>query len=309
MTAAMVMAVVPIALLIGLGHALKRGALLSDTFWPAAERLSYVVLLPALFVHSIATADLDGVPLARLAGALVASTLAVALLLVLTQRVRPLPGPAFTSVFQGGIRFNNYVGVTAASALFGPSALGLAAVANAAVVPTVNVLVVLAFARHGSAKPTPTGLLRNLAFNPLILGCAGGMALNISGLGLPPGLEGAVRALGQASMPLGLLCVGAAVDWKVVGRAPGLTLGSSAVKFALLPLATALACLAFGLDGEVAMVAILFQALPTASSAYVMARQLGGDAPLMAAIVAMQTVLALLALPLVFLAAGLVFTI
>ena len=45
-------------------------------------------------------------------------------------------------------------------------------------------------------------------------------------------------------------------------------------------------------------VALLFGAAPTASSAYTLARQLGGDAPLMAAIVTIQTALSFLTLPL-----------
>ncbi|MNI86306.1 hypothetical protein D3C73_1433920 [compost metagenome] len=44
--------------------------------------------------------------------------------------------------------------------------------------------------------------------------------------------------------------------------------------------------------------AVLFQALPTASSSYVMARQMGGNAPLMATIIALQTVAAAVTLPL-----------
>ena len=51
-------------------------------------------------------------------------------------------------------------------------------------------------------------------------------------------------------------------------------------------------------SSRAAVTALLFQALPTASSSYIMARQLGGDAPLMAGITAAQTVLAALAIPL-----------
>ena len=72
-------------------------------------------------------------------------------------------------------------------------------------------------------------------------------------------------------------------------------------KFALMPLATLLACHAFGLHGPAAVAALLFQTLPTASSSYIMARQLGGDAPLMAGIIATQTLLASIALPLTLL--------
>ena len=78
-------------------------------------------------------------------------------------------------------------------------------------------------------------------------------------------------------------------------------------KFAAMPTLTAGACLIAGLDGEVALLAVLFNALPTASSSYVMARQMGGDAPLMASLVATQTVVAALTVPLAMLAAQAIF--
>lgn len=303
LTGAIFLALVPIVLLIGLGQAMRRATFLPDAFWPQAERLCYFVLLPALFVHGLATADLTGVPVARLALALVLATLCGGAVLVLLQCRLMVEGPAFTSLFQGGIRFNNYVGITAAVGLFGTPGVALAAVANAAIVPTVNILCVLVFAQYGSAKPTLTGVLRGIALNPLVAASFAGILLHATGIGLPPGLDSAVRALGQASLPLGLLCVGAAFELRAVRRGLGLVLLSSLAKFVMMPLATVLAGLALGLEGPAMTIAILFQALPTASSSYVMARQLGGDAPLMAGIIAFQTALAALAVPLVLLLA------
>jgi predicted permease len=292
-----VIALIPIVLLIGLGYAMRQRQFLSDSFWPQAERLSYFLLLPALFTQGLATADLTGIPVWGLAAALIGSTLFAALVLVALSSVIAPNGPAFTSVFQGGVRFNNYVGITAAVGLVGAHAVPLAAVANAAVVPVVNVLCVIVFAHYGSAKPTLRGILRGIALNPLILGCVIGIVLQVTHIGLPPGIEGCVKALGQASLPLGLLCVGAALDWKALGRGLAPTVWASAAKFVLMPLATALICFWLGLDREAIIVAVLFQSLPTASSAYVMARQLGGDAELMAGIVAFQTVVAIIAVP------------
>lgn len=297
MTGAVLLALVPIALLIGLGWAMRRLGFLAPAFWPQAERLAYYVLLPSLFLHGLATARLDGVPTPRLAAALVLSTLAVAALLVAARPLFSLDGAAFTSVFQGGVRFNNYVGITAAAGLFGAQGIALAAVANAALVPTVNVLCVLVFARYGPGRPTPLGVVRGIALNPLVLGCAGGILLQVTGWGLPAAAEPVLRALGQAALPLGLLCVGAALEFGAARTWAGPVLAASAVKFALVPLAAALACAGLGLHGPAAATALLFQALPTASSSYVMARQLGGDAALMAAIIAAQTVLAGLLLP------------
>jgi predicted permease len=156
---------------------------------------------------------------------------------------------------------------------------------------------VLVFAHFGTAKPTLRGVLRGIAYNPLVVGCVIGILLQVTGIGLPAGIEGCVKALGQASLPLGLLCVGAALDWKALGRGVKPTIIASVAKFILMPLATAIACLCFGLDHRATMIAVLFQALPTASSSYVMARQLGGDADLMAGIVAFQTCVAIVAVP------------
>jgi malonate transporter and related proteins len=297
MIAAIASALVPIALLIAAGNGLRRVAFVPDAFWPQAERLCYFVLLPALFAHSLGTADLSAVPIMGLASVLIATTILVSIALVLAAPRLSPDGAAFTSVFQGGIRFNNYVGITAAVALYGPPAIALAAVANAAIVPTVNVLCVLVFARFGTARPSLSGILRGIATNPLILGCAAGIALQIAGIRLPAALFGAVGALGQASLPLGLLCVGAALEVSQARSALRPVIVSSLAKFAAMPATAALLCLAFGLDGLAASVAVLFMALPTASSSYVMARQLGGDAPLMATIVAIQTLLALATLP------------
>jgi len=297
-----VIALIPVVLLMGLGYATKQRRFLADSFWPQAERLSYFLLLPALFVHGLATADLTGIPVWGMVAALTGSTLFASLILVVLSGVVAPNGPSFTSVFQGGVRFNNYVGITAAVGLIGAHAVPLAAVANAAVVPVVNVLCVIVFAHYGSAKPTVRGILRGIALNPLIIGCAIGIVLQVTHIGLPAGIEGGVKALGQASLPLGLLCVGAALDWEALGRGLTPTVWASASKFVLMPFATAAICFWFGLNREAIIVAVLFQSLPTASSAYVMARQLGGDAELMAGIVAFQTIVAIIAVPAALLA-------
>lgn len=289
---------VPIILLIALGTWLRLRGFLAETFWPGAERLSYYVLLPSLFVHGMATANLEGVPIFGMVGVLVLSTLLGAVLLVLYQGAANHDGADFTSVFQGGIRFNNYIGATLAFGLYGSAGIALAAVANAAIVPLVNLLCVLVFARFSARHSSPGTIVRAIFANPLIIGCGLGMLLRVTGLGLPAGLEPTVGALGKAALPMGLLCVGAALGGARLGHQVKPMLAASLFKFLVMPLATWGLCRMLGLSGQAAVVAVLYQALPTASSSYVMARQMGGNAPLMATIIAMQTVLAAATLPL-----------
>jgi predicted permease len=299
MTTTLLLALIPIAVLIALGAWLRRTRFIDDAFWPHAEKLGYYVLLPALFLHGLATARLDGLPVAAMAAVLVCSTVLVALLLVVARTRLAVDDAAFTSVFQGGVRFNNYVGVSAAAGIWGAQGVALAAVGNAAIVPTVNVLCVLVFARYGAkGRPSLRAVGRQLAANPLVLACAAGILLHATGLGLPAFAEPVFKALGQASLPLGLLCVGAALDFSAARRWLRPVGIASVAKFVGMPLATLGACHAFGLHGPAAMAALLFQSLPTASSSYIMARQLGGDAPLMAGIIALQTLVAGVMLPL-----------
>lgn len=295
---AITLAVVPVALLIGLGWGLRRIALLADPFWQGAERLCFVVLLPALLAQGLGTADLTGVPVAGMIAAIAAPLFVTAAVLLALRPRLGIDGPAFTSVFQGGIRFNNYIGLAASAGLFGAPGVALAAVANAAIVPTVNVMSVLAFARFGTARPSLAGTLRALATNPLILGCLAGAVWQATDAPVPGVVSVALRSLGQASLPIGLLCVGAAFTPRAIRARPGAASVSSAAKFVLLPALTALASAGFGVRGAPAEVAVLFAALPTASSSYIMSRQLGGDAPLMAGITTLQTLLAALTLPL-----------
>lgn len=290
-------ALLPVVLIIALGWALRRGGALAEPFWSGAERLCYVVLLPAFLAHGLGTADLGAVPLGRLAVSIIGPILAVSALLVAIHPRLGLGGAAFTSVFQGSIRFNNYLGLAFATALLGAPGAGLAAVANGLIVPTVNVLSVLVFAAYGTARPTVFGTLKALATNPLILGTTVGALWQATAAPVPGVIAAALRMVGQAALPLGLLCVGAGFSPRVLGAEPRAILVACLMKFVALPALTAAACFAFGVAGSPRLVAILFAALPTATSAYILARQLGGDAPLMSAITTLQTLASLASLP------------
>lgn len=299
MTAQVLAALSPVVLLIALGFVMRRRGFLAEGFWPQAERLSYFVLLPSLFFHGLVTAHISALPVAALTMTLVAAILSVAAVTLALRPAMGLDGPGFTSVFQGSIRFNNYVGVTLAVGLLPQNGIALAAICNAVIVPTVNILCVLVFARHGQSRLGIAGAARQVATNPLVLASFAGIAAKSAGFEMPPGIGPALRSLGAASLPLGLLCVGAALEFGGARRWIGPVATASALKFGAMPLATLAAATMVGLEGPALLTALVFQALPTASSSYILARQLGGDAPLMAGITAVQTVLAVAAIPLV----------
>ncbi len=299
------LALAPIFLLILLGHALKRTRFLPDAFWPPAEKLTYYVTFPALLLGNLAGADLHGLAWGPVAAVAAGATLAAGLLSVLT---RPLLGAgpaAFTSAFQGSVRPNTYVGLAGAAALFGEAGITVTAICVAAVVPLVNVLAVAVLTRvvPGRDGPGLTAVLRGIATNPIIRACVLGILLNLLGWPLPPVLKPFLEILARAALPVGLLAVGAGLAMDALRGAVRPALAASLLKLVVLPVLAAAALAWLGLDGPgrtvVAGTVVLYAGLPCSASAYVLARQMGGDAPLMANIISVQTVAAVVTLPLV----------
>lgn len=289
----------PLFLLILLGVVLGKLRQPTADFWAQLEKLIYFLLFPAMLIATLATANVSEVPVARLALVLLSGILVFAIVLWGIQRRLGLDAPAFTSVFQGAIRFNTYVGVAGAAALHGTAGATVAAVAVALMVPVVNVLCVVCFIAAGTLGPS--GLSKSLAAlmrNPLILACLIGIALNLSGIGLPGWSGSTVELLGRAALPLGLVAVGVALRPQALLRFDRGVWASNLIKLVLMPAFVLGLSLLLGMDAVSRDVALLFAALPTATSAYILARQLGGDAELIAALITSQTLLAMLTLPL-----------
>ncbi|WP_270938581.1 AEC family transporter [Falsiroseomonas oryzae] len=289
-------AFVPVFGLLALGALLKRRLLRDDVVWAGIERLVFWVLLPCLVAGALSAVRFDELPVGGMAAALWVALAAGTAAAVLLARGLGHDHAAMTSVLQGGIRFNNLMGFAIGGALWGAPGIAVAAVATGLIVPFVQAVATVAFALGRGGGVRPLALLRQVLLNPLILGCAAGFALSALG-GLPPGLQPAVRNLGQASVALGLLCVGAALTLQGLGDRPGTQAATAALKLGVMPALTWALCTALGLDPLPTAIAVLFMALPTAATSYVMARAMGGDARLMAAITTSEHLLSVLTLP------------
>lgn len=294
------LAILPIFAMIGLGYVIRERGFLGEDFWRPAERLTYFVLFPILIVETLAGAELAGLTVLPMAAATISAILIMTLVALAARKALKLGGPGFTSLYQGVVRMNTYIGLATAAALWNAAGLTLAAIAVAIIVPTVNVLSVAALARFVPAgAPSTTQVAGRLARNPLILACLIGIALNLAGIGLPPVAAPTLDILGQAALPLGLMAVGAGLDFRVMREAAHPVFAATGLRLLAMPAIAALTCWAFDVQGLTAAVVILFSATPTATSAYILARQLGGDAGMMAGITTLQTAAALVTLPLV----------
>ncbi|MDX6748369.1 AEC family transporter [Geminicoccaceae bacterium 1502E] len=291
-----------VALLILLGWALRRLGFLPAESWPPIERLVYFVLFPALLFLELARADFTGLPVFEVGGVLIAAQLSMAAAASAVRRQWQVSGESYSSAVQGVVRWNSYVFFALVPGLFGAAAVPLGAVAVAAMVPLANLLSVAALARYGRARVHGFGgFLRAMASNPLVVATLAGVAWNQLAPPLPEIAAVSLETLGKATLSLGLLTVGAGLRTVAMPGSLRLVTAVSALKLLVKPLlAFALGSL-LGLGGAALGVIVLATAVPTATSAYILARILGGDAELMAAIITITTLLALLTMPLMLL--------
>ena len=292
-------ALVPVFAIIALGTVLRVVRLLDDSGWRAIERLTYFVLFPCFLFGAIAFADFSSAPVGLLAVALAVSMLAMAGYTYLFRPLLDLDGPAFTSLFQGAVRWNSYVALGAIAAVLGQPGLALIAVAVAVMVPLANMLCVIVLIRHASDRAiNPAMLVGQLMQNPLILACLAGIAAQVLGITVPGIVATSIDLVGKAALPLGLLAVGASLDFGDLKSRPMPVIAASVLKLAVMPLFLAATAVAVGMKGPAATAALICAAVPGAPSSFILARQMGGDAPLMAGITTVQTVAALLTMPL-----------
>jgi len=279
--------------LILLGTAIRRWMHLGDHFWSGVEKLVYFILFPALLINAIIKTKLDissALPLLATALAAMAAGMVLGLIPKLFSR---LPALTYASKFQCAYRFNSYIALAVAGMLFGAPGIATMGLIVGAAVPFANLVSVWMLARHGEV-----GLWREVARNPLIWGTAAGFMLNLAGFVPPAPLQAFLGRLADASIALGLITVGAALRLESTPGVRGFALWLVAVKLLALPLVAIGVGALLGLSGLNYQVAVLFAALPTASSAYILAMRMGGDGKSVAWLISATTLGSMLTLPL-----------
>lgn len=295
------LAIAPIFLLIVFGHGLRRGGIPSLDFWNLNDKLVYWVLFPALLFYKMATMELSGELLGGYALVIYTGLGSAVLFSLVVGRAFRLDRPVWTSVLQGCARHNTFIALAVAERVFGAEGLALAAIITALLIPVTNVSVVtlmLVILRGAERSGVFMAVVRDLIRNPLLIAVVLGITVNMADIDDIPVLYEMTRILGAAALPIVLLCVGANIRVRAMAAAAIPTWLSIAGKMVVFPLAIGVAALAIGLDPLATLIAMIFGAVPSASSAYTLARQMGGDAPTMAAIVTIQTAISFVTLPL-----------
>jgi hypothetical protein len=298
------LALLPVFIVILVGFALRRFSVIGEAQWAGLDQLCYFVLFPAIIFKEIAAADFAGVPVFRMAGAMMLAVFVMIGLLVLFNK--PLMkglgmgGPQFTSLVQGASRWHTFIAFAIIPLQFGPKALSLGAVSAAAMTPLLNILCVIVMARFAHEREVSAReLVLSILRNPFVFSSLGGVAWQISGLELPAMALQVLDMIGRGALGLALLTVGAGLRLGDAVSAWPPVAAAVLLKLLAMPLLMAGMLMLMGVEGQAFAVAMLCAAVPTGSGAYVLARQMGGDAPMVANMLTLQVAAAAVTIPLV----------
>ena len=297
-------ALIPVFTVIMVGFLLRATKLIADDEWAGINHLCYYLLLPMLIVKSLSTADLSSVPVIQIAGAMVLATLSVSALLFLARipllKVLGLTNASYTSLFQGSTRWHGFIALAIIAALYGDKGVIIGSIGLATLIPLLNLINVTVLSLYGdrNASSSP-GLLRQLSQNPFIIACLIGILLNLAPFAMPSTLVTTLDLIGRAALGISLLTVGAALKPRVNLGELRTVLSAAVIRLFIMPFFMVMSCLALGVKGDPLIIAVICAAVPTAASGYILAKQMGGDAELMASIITFQIIAATVTLPLV----------
>ncbi len=278
------------------GFLVCRFTSLNRTVWQQVDALVYFFLFPVLLFQSIAKTTLD----LRAASSLIAAGWALGLTgIALAYALPHLPllgrhihQREHAASAQVAFRFNSFIGLALADKLAGPEGLLLMAVLIGVCVPLFNMAAVWPMARHAEH-----GFWHALVRNPLVLGTAAGLLTNVLGLHLPAWAEPTVTRVGSAALALGLMAAGAGMQLGALSRHRLLTAAVLAIRHFALPLVALGLARLLGLTPLQSTMLLAFSALPTASTAYVLAARMGYDGAYVAGLVTLSTLLGMASLP------------
>lgn len=287
-------ALIPIFLLILTGFSFKKINFPSAEFWKNADKLTYFVLMPALLIFKLSTANLDNL---NAIDFVITGILGIVFVLVISIIIKfkmNTSGASFTSVVQGAIRFNTYVFLGLIAAILGDEGIALSALLITFAIPIINVICITVFAIYvNDTKATFMGMIKSIVKNPLIVACVIGGSINYFDFYMPIIAIKFLEILSASALPLGLLSIGFALDLNSIKEAKLELVVSSVLKLVVMPIAMFFIGKLFALDSFLLTILIIFAAMPTASSSFILARQLGGDTKLMASIITFETLFSL----------------
>lgn len=286
----------PVFAIIALGAILKHYKITTSSFLATSDRLIYFIFFPALLFWKIGGANLTfSVESLRFYGAALCAIAIVYVLSTLYIIIFKVPDFQAGTCSQSCYRFNTYIGMAVIVTAWGKDGVAQYGVLIGMAIPIINVMAVTTLIWFSGDsldwRRRIRMTLNALVTNPLIIACAAGIAYARWINTFPLFVENTLKLGAVVTLPLALLSIGGNLTVKNVKRYLPVAFAGAAFKLIILPLTGWLLMQQFKVDQAYYPVGMLFFALPTSTSIYVLSAQLKSDTKLASATVVLSTAL------------------
>lgn len=300
--AAIFLLVLPIFLVIALGKLLEKTLVKDPVVWAGINKIAYWTLFPCFLFHETSTIDLKSGNVFGYSSALVVGFVVATFAAYLIGMILRLEYRAISSILQGAGRHNTFIGLAVAGQIFGSMGTKIGTIATAALVPLSNVVMVTSLAalrtHDGTGGAGAARIIKDVGSNPIVLSITVGLVVNYLGWEKDPLVYEFSGVVGKATLPVLLLCIGANLKFQGLGAQIVPSFVAILAKMVVFPLVAIAVAMGLELSREVTTIAVIFSACPTSPASFPLAKQMGGDASLMATIISIQTALSVLTIPL-----------
>jgi len=291
-------------LVIATGLGLRKFGIVPEKQWHGIELLGYWLLIPALVMVSLINMDLSTIKLGSITKAyLLAVVTQICIVWLLRRplhRYLHVNDRTFSSIFQTATRWNGFIALAIANNLAGDQGLAIVSLIIAITIPVLNVAnIVVLTVCCSAAKPTIQNTVINTLKVPLIWGAVLGFSVNLAHIPIYDPLLVSLDIVGRAGLGIGLLAVGAGLHTRAMLKARTTALIGIVAKLVIFPLLVFGGCMIFEVSGLPLQIAVMSASVATASSGYILARQMGGDAELYSATASLQVVISMITIPLI----------
>lgn len=283
----------PVFLTIMLGAFLQQIGILPRRMIRDLNRLCFKCLLPVMLFNNVRETDFrQSFEWHLIAYAVITILLLFMVLVKLVPKF--VARPEQQSVVIQGIYRSNYVilGIPIVGNIYAGESIATITMLIAIIVPMFNLLAVYLFERfNGENRHDPAKMAMGIAKNPLITATALGMLYVVSGIQIPDFLNKTLGDLGDTTIPIALMILGADLDLKLENtNVPCLT-ATVLGKVLIVPLIFLPPAVLLGFRGQALASLLTMYASPAAISGYIMAQNENADYHLAGQIVVITSVI------------------
>lgn len=290
--------VLPVFSVIAIGYFFRWRRMIDENFVNMAMKVIFNACLPSMLFLKVSQVDVN-VLFNRDALLFVGFAAGLTVALFFSARALAkymIKDDDSRGTFVHGAFRSNYIilGYAVLYNLFGDQIIGRMAVLLIVIIPLYNILAIWVLSEKGSGSRHDNlmNILKKVATNPLIISILLGFIVSLNRMTVPLMIHSAMTMLGAIGTPLGLLGIGAYLNFKEVDAMKD-GLKAAMLKVVVFPMVAVILAVLLGFSYvDAAIIFVLFGS-PSAISSFIMSSALGGNAKLAANIVIMTTALSL----------------